>query len=119
GGEPALLRRYQSAPCGDTFRQLVVRHLPMVWATARRLVNGDTALAEDVAQMVFADFARKAPRLPPGTAAAGWLHRHTCFTARKVVRAEVRRRRREQRAAQIQQDEAMIDSSDPFLQTAW
>ncbi|RYD34243.1 MAG: sigma-70 family RNA polymerase sigma factor [Verrucomicrobiaceae bacterium] len=119
GGETTLLRRYQSAPCGDTFRQLVVRHLPMVWATARRLVNGDAALAEDVAQMVFADFARKAPQLPPDTAAVGWLHRHTCFTARKVVRTEVRRRSRERHAAQIQKDEAMTDHSDPFLQTAW
>jgi RNA polymerase sigma factor (sigma-70 family) len=94
-----LFGRYQAGPCGEVFRALAARHLPLIWSTARRLVNGDAALAEDVAQIVLTDFARKAPQLPPGTVAAGWLHRHTCFTARKLVRTEVRRRAREQRAS--------------------
>ncbi len=109
-----LLHRYQSKPDEVAFRRLVERHLPLVWSTARRLVNGDTALAEDVTQMVFADFAQKAPGLPPDSIAAGWLHRHTCFTARKLVRTEVRRRTREHTAAQLQLDIAMTSEDDPI-----
>ena len=112
-GDAALLHRYQTAPDGKTFRPLVEKHLPLVWSTARRLANGDDALAEDVTQIVFADFARKAPALPPDFPAAGWLHRHTCFTARKLVRTEVRRRTREHHAAQLLTDHAMTADPDP------
>ena len=102
-----LFLRYQKKPDGESYRCLVDRHLPLVWSTARRIVNGDTALAEDVTQIVFTDFARKAPALPPETIAAGWLHRLTCFTARKLVRTEIRRRTRENTAALLQLDDAM------------
>jgi len=120
--DAALLARYQSAPTGETFRLLATRHLPLIWSTARRLVNGDAALAEDISQIVLTDFARKAPQLPSGTIAAGWLHRHTCFTAGKMVRTEIRRRAREQHAAEIHGDpdqnsamtaSAAAASSDP------
>ena len=57
--DAALFQRYQTAPDGEAFRQLVDRHLPLVWSTARRLANGDAALAEDISQIVFSDFARK------------------------------------------------------------
>lgn len=107
-----LLTRYQTAPDGEVFRDLASRHLPLVWSTARRLVNGDASLAEDVAQIVFADFARKAPQLPVGTVAAGWLHRHTCFTARKMVRTEVRRRTREHTAAELHAASSATASPD-------
>jgi RNA polymerase sigma factor (sigma-70 family) len=123
--DAALFQRYQAAPDGESFRQLVDRHLPLVWSTARRLANGDAALAEDIAQIVFTDFARKAPALPPDTLAAGWLHRHTCFTARKMVRTEIRRRTREHTAAQIQLHDTMHPEPDalwleaaPHLDTA-
>ncbi len=112
--EAALLRLYQAAPGEAAFRQLVALHLPLVWSTARRLVNGDASLAEDVTQIVFTDFARKAPALPPDTIAAGWLHRHTCFTARKMVRTEVRRRTREHSAAQMLIDDAMPADPHPL-----
>lgn len=113
-GDADLFRRYQSKPDGESYRRLVDRHLPLVWSTARRLVNGDATLAEDVTQIVFTDFARKAPALPPETVAAGWLHRHTCFTARKLVRTEVRRRTREHTAAQLQLDDAMTIEPNPL-----
>ena len=112
--EAALLRLHQSAPGETAFRQLVALHLPLVWSTARRLVNGDASLAEDMTQIVFTDFARKAPALPPDTIATGWLHRHTCFTARKMVRTEVRRRIREHSAAQMLIDDAMPADPHPL-----
>ncbi|MES2708224.1 MAG: sigma factor [Verrucomicrobiota bacterium] len=120
--DAALLTRYQAAPTGETFRLLATRHLPLIWATARRLVNGDGALAEDVAQIVLTDFARKAPQLPPGTIAAGWLHRHTCFTARKMVRTEIRRRVRERRAAELHGDHDLhtaMTAPVPVSEPAW
>ncbi|RYD29907.1 MAG: sigma-70 family RNA polymerase sigma factor, partial [Verrucomicrobiaceae bacterium] len=121
--DAALFTRYQAAPTGETFRLLAGRHLPLIWSTARRLVNGDAALAEDVSQIVLTDFARKAPQLPPGTVAAGWLHRHTCFTARKMVRTEIRRRAREHSAAElhrdIDQDPAMPSAAAAPPDSAW
>ena len=110
--DAALFQRYQTAPDGESFRQLVDQHLPLLWSTARRLANGDAALAEDISQIVFSDFARKAPALPQATVAAGWLHRHTCFTARKMVRTEIRRRTREHTATQLQLDNVMSPEPD-------
>lgn len=90
---------YRRTRSEDAFRRLVERHLPVVWAVALRTVNGERALAEDVAQEVFADLARLAPKLPARFGTGGWLHRRAFFTASKAVRAEVRRRAREHTAA--------------------
>ena len=90
-----LLRDYCDSRAEPAFRALVERHLPAVWSAARRMVNGDAALAEDIAQEVFAHLAVHAPKLPPRVVLGGWLHRHTCFTASKTLRAAARRRARE------------------------
>lgn len=111
-----LLQRYQARLDSASFRPLVERHLPLVWSTARRLAQGDAGMAEDITQIVFSDFARKAPVFPTGTIAAGWLHRHTCFTARKLVRTEFRRRSREHTAAQLHLDDPAMN---PEPNTQW
>lgn len=90
-----LLRRYADDGAEEAFTELVRRHCNLVWAAARR-VSGDGDLARDVAQTVFTDLARKAKRLPAGTALAGWLYRAACHAACKQVRAEARRTHREQ-----------------------
>ncbi|MES2706423.1 MAG: sigma-70 family RNA polymerase sigma factor [Verrucomicrobiota bacterium] len=97
--DPALLRDYVEHASERAFAELVRRHLPHVYAGALRRVNGDRALAADVAQTVFADFARKAPGLTHLTVPGGWLHRHAGFVAGKLIDKERRRRRREQEAA--------------------
>ena len=71
--------------------------LPGSW-TALRLVGGDVHLAEDVAQAVFTDLARKAGSLRGHATLSGWLHTSARFSAANVVRAEQRRRQREQTA---------------------
>lgn len=103
-----LLDAYVKEGSEPAFRELVGRHIPLVMATARRIVAGDEHLAQDVTQLVFTDLARKAETLPPGVVLGGWLHRHTCFTAAKVVRTESRRRTRERTAME---NDALTESS--------
>src|SRR5437899_336826 len=107
-----LLAEYAEKGSEEAFRALVGRYTNMVYTVALRLVNGDTHLAEDVAQSVFMDLARMAQRLPRAVIVGGWLHRHTCFVARKAVRRERRRQTREGQAAQMN---ALEDHSDANL----
>ena len=97
--DQTLLRDYTEQGCERAFAELVRRHLPQVYAAALRRVNGDRALAADVTQTVFTDFARKAPGLVRISVPGGWLHRHTGFTAGKLVARERRHRVLEQEAA--------------------
>src|SRR5437867_12118941 len=56
------------------------------------------------------DLARKARGLPRDVLLAGWLHRHTCYTAAKAVRTERRRKIREQIAMEMR---ALEDNTEP------
>ncbi len=94
-----LLRQFAAGASAAAFDELVLRHLDPVFSAALRRVNGDHALAEDVTQTVFIDFARKAGRIPPDMPPGGWLHRHTGFVASKMIDRERRRRAREREAA--------------------
>ena len=101
-----LLTDYAQNGSEPAFRELVSRYIDLVYSAAVRLVDGDTHLAEDVAQTVFLDLAQKARTLASGVMLGGWLHRHTCFVAAKTMRGERRRRFRERRAVEMsaQQD---------------
>jgi RNA polymerase sigma factor (sigma-70 family) len=123
------LRDYVEHGSGEAFGQLVAGHFDLVYSAALRRVGGDAHLAQDVAQNVFTDLARKAKSLPREVYLAGWLYRHTCFTAANAVRGERRRQTRERHAVEMnapndpadavwQQlapvlDEAMKELSDP------
>ncbi len=50
-----LLRDYAERGSERVFAELVGRHMPQVYATALRRVNGDRALAADVTQTVFTE----------------------------------------------------------------
>src|SRR5262249_31065166 len=93
----------------DAFAKLVAQHIDLVYSVAVRKVAGDTGLAVDVTQIVFADLARKARSLHAEGSLAGWLHRHTCHVAATALRGELRRRAREQTAAAMH---ALEHSSD-------
>lgn len=101
--DAALLRRYAENADQAAFAELVARRLPLVYSAALRQVGGDAHLARDVAQSVFADLARKAAALAERPVLAGWLYTSACYAAAKAVRAEQRRRRREQEATAMEE----------------
>jgi RNA polymerase sigma factor (sigma-70 family) len=96
-----LLREYARSGSEAAFGELVKQYIDLVYSAAVRLLDGDAHLAKDVAQVVFADLARKAPTLSGEVLLGGWLHRHTCFVAANVRRSEHRRRSRERKAVEM------------------
>ena len=107
-----LLANFVQSGSEPAFRELVTRYVDLVYSTAVRLVGGDTHRAEDVAQIVFADLARMASKLSASTTLGGWLHRHTCFVARTIMRGERRRQARERQAAEMS---TLNDTNDSVL----
>src|SRR5262245_28976855 len=95
------LSEYANGGSEKAFRELVSAYVHFVFSIALRIVGGDRPLAEDVTQTVFTDLARKAALLPKGVQLGGWLHRHTCFVARKTLRRERRRIAREKQAIEL------------------
>jgi RNA polymerase sigma factor (sigma-70 family) len=100
-----LLREYVDGQSQDAFAELVHRHINLVYATAFRIVHQPQS-AEDVTQLVFIQLARKASLLREGNALAGWLYRATCGVAKDSLRAERRRRERENEAVKRAELEA-------------
>ncbi len=94
-----LLHQFAADLSEAAFGELVERHVALVYSAALRQTGGDTHLAQDVAQLVFTDLARKAHALSENVVLPGWLHRATIFAARQILRSERRRRAREQEAA--------------------
>ena len=92
-----LLRRFAKTNSEDAFAELVKCHVDLVYSAALRQVNGDAHLAQDVAQTVFADLARKAGSLSRRETLTGWLYTSAHFAAAKIARTENRRRDREEK----------------------
>jgi RNA polymerase sigma factor (sigma-70 family) len=96
-----LLRRYADEGSEGAFAELVRRNLALVYAAALRHL-GDSHRAEEVAQSVFIDLARKARALHRHPALASWLYTSTRYAALKVIRSETRRRLHEEEAHSMQ-----------------
>jgi RNA polymerase sigma factor (sigma-70 family) len=92
-----LLRDYVTSGSEDAFRELVERHLGLVYSAARRQLR-DSDLAQDVAQEVFSLLVRKASCLAPNVVLAGWLYRAAWQIASEHLRRETRRSHRESAA---------------------
>jgi RNA polymerase sigma factor (sigma-70 family) len=104
-----LLRRYGDEGDQEAFAELVNCHLPMVTATAGRIVK-DPVAAEDVAQEVFARLARRWRKVPRSCVLGAWLHRDTRWVALQYLRSERRRQLREQIAGS---DPTHLPGEDP------
>jgi RNA polymerase sigma factor (sigma-70 family) len=105
-----LLRRYAADGSEAAFGELVARHVNLVYSAALRRIGGDAHLAQDVAQLVFSDLARKARSLPENVVLAGWLHRATRYAAAQLLRTERRRAAREQEAVTMH---SILSEADP------
>jgi RNA polymerase sigma factor (sigma-70 family) len=90
-----LLRRFAEERSETAFAELVQRRLDLVYSIALRTTGGDAHRAQDAAQRVFIDLARKATALAHRPALTGWLYRSAQFAARDLMRAERRRHARE------------------------
>jgi RNA polymerase sigma factor (sigma-70 family) len=93
-----LLRRYVADHAEDAFTELVRRRLGLVYAWALPRVGHDAHLAEDIAQKVFCDLARKAASLTGHASLSSWLCVSTHVAAAEAVRKERRRKTRETEA---------------------
>lgn len=109
--DPDLLRRFADSRDQAAFAELVSRHLGLVHATALRLLGGDAHLAQDVAQGTFTELARQASALRGRDTLAGWLHHTARFLALNAVRAERRRREREQEAHAMNETDTTPDAA--------
>src|SRR5688500_6119993 len=99
------LAEYARTGSEAAFREVVTRYLNLVFSSAVRLVEGDSHLAQDVTQRIFADLSKIAGTLVDDPMLFGWLHRQTCFIASKTMRSERRRKVREQHAVQMNSTE--------------
>jgi len=95
-----LLREFARKGDQAAFASIVRRHVNLVYGTALRKLE-DPGAAEEVAQNVFAALARKAWRFAPDNSLPAWLYRTTLLEAEAWLRGELRRRRREQTAAEL------------------
>ena len=114
-----LLRRYLETGAESAFTELVQRHINVVYHAALRRVGGNAHAADDVAQRIFTDLARKAKSLRDRPNLAGWLYTSTRFAAADTVRAEQRRRAYEEKAHAMHQLDSPApgeaDRFEPFL----
>src|SRR5207237_10678091 len=89
----------------QAFAALVRQHVHLVFATAIRQV-GDAGAAEEITQNVFVALAQAAGKLGSHPTIAGWLHQTALNKSREWLRSELRRRKREQVAVNLQKTSA-------------
>ena len=107
-----LLTAYSRERSEEAFEALVARYIDLVYSAALRQI-GDSELARDVTQAVFLTLARKAAGLGRETILPGWLYRTARFVALEAVRAESRRKRREETTVR------MNTNHDPTPEEVW
>src|SRR5207245_6781746 len=94
------LRKFVRQGDQQAFAAVARQHLDLVYGTALRKVE-DQGAAEEIAQNVFGALARKAWQFALDDSLPAWLHRTTLLESKEWLRGELRRRRREQTAAEL------------------
>ena len=92
--------------CTLAFQRMVDRHLSAVHGAAARVLGVRRDLADDVAQLVFIQLAKKGASLPRSIVVGAWLHRQTVRMSLNTLRTESRRQKREQVAFDMQTNES-------------
>src|SRR6267142_658346 len=96
------LSEYVRGGSQSAFREVVARHVDLVYATCRRVLpSRDAHLAEDATQAVFVILAKKARTIRRNTSLVGWLHNTARYVACNALRVAANRRRHEMEAAQM------------------
>jgi len=106
-----LLRRYAEKGSQEAFTELVRRNLNLVYFVALRRL-GNAHAAEDAAQVVFADLARKANKLWRRQVLVSWLYTSVNYTSANVIRNSRRRSAREQKV-QIMDELTATHQTEP------
>jgi len=106
--DATLLRRYSEDGSEAAFSELVHRHVDLVYSAALRRTSGDSHLAADVSQRVFATLARNARKLSRHTVLEAWLHTATRNASLNLMISEQRRKFRE---AEATEQEARVSGS--------
>ena len=104
-----LIAEFNARRSEEAFAALVRQHVNLVFATALRQV-GDAGAAEEITQNVFVVLAQAAGKLGSHPTIAGWLHQTALNKSREWLRSELRRRRREQVAVNLELARAEGDS---------
>lgn len=108
-----LLRRYAELGSEEAFGELVRRRMGLVYGSALRQLR-DVHAAQEVAQAVFTDLARKAKALKGRAVLVSWLYTSTHYAVTNVARRERRRQVRDQEAYHMQDANA-----DVSLDSQW
>lgn len=113
--DETLLRLYARSGDEAAFRELARRYGGLVYGACLKDVRRPE-LAEDAAQAVFLDLARKAGRIRIKTSLVPWLYSASSFASRNVLRAERRRPTvpidETVPAPEIQPDDALFQALD-------
>src|SRR6185503_10189794 len=113
-----LLEKYARHGSETAFRELVERHINLVYSAAVRESRGNASVAEDITQAVFTELARRAANLLGHPAITGWLYTCVRRMTANVRRAEERRERREQEAFDMNQF-LNCDPADNLWREVW
>lgn len=95
-----LLDDYARHGSQPAFRQIVLRHAGLVYATCKRFLK-DGHLAEDVTQTVFMTLVKKAKSIHRTTPLGGWLSKTARYVTSNALRLDVIRRNHERQAAHL------------------
>jgi RNA polymerase sigma factor (sigma-70 family) len=118
-----LLQAFARRGDQPAFAAVVRRYVDLVYATALRKV-GDAGAAEEITQNVFAALARKAWQFAADDSLPAWLHRAALLESKAWLRGELRRRRREEVAAELSttmnrsEDSTVLSELLPLLDDA-
>jgi RNA polymerase sigma factor (sigma-70 family) len=109
-----LLDAYASRRSEEAFRELVARHVDLIYSAAMRQLR-NPHLAQEATQSAFIALASKAGQLHRQTIITGWLHHAVYFAALKLQRAEARRKHWEKEAAAAN----VLGETEDDLQEQW
>ena len=110
-----LIQAFAADGSQEAFAELVRRHVDAVYASAKRQAP---TMADDITQAVFVVLARRAGSLDARGPLAGWLIKTTYFAAKDAIRAERRRHRHEQKAAEARM-QTIPGTSEETVQAEW